>query len=498
MDAGNEIENYPESSFPLHDYIARVVGYFVAALCVAAGQHFGYFGPETNGLIVVSLLYPHVIAVLSRRFRRKNPYATRQYLIHADAINCGLFLGTLHFPVELVVLFGIMINTSFIVVGSVTAWAFCVISLISGAAAAYLLVGHKTMGPLPVEVLFITAIAVGLQLAVTAHYSYQQARSLLRLKLHHQRQLARVQELSHQVSKYVAPQIWESIFSGRKQVRLETQRKKLVVFFSDIVGFTALSEQMNADAFSDLLNTYLTEMSKVALKHGGTIDKFIGDGIMIFFGDPKSKGIKRDAVDCVSMAIEMQQLMTKLRREWIESGINFSLEARMGISTGYCTVGNFGTDSRMDYTIIGKEVNLASRLENEANPGSILVCKNTHNLIKESIDCEECGSTHVKGFRDPVATYQIIDHRQVEHDADRVVGQDIDGFKLHMDNDKIKEEDRRKIAETLERAAISLRQNPQAKEQGQEQKPTSNEAGLDALAAEQAKADKPKNIKDTA
>lgn len=475
MDAGNELEEYSEGSFPLQDYIARVVGYFVAALSVAAGQHYGYFGAETNSLIVVALIYPHLIAVLSRSFRKKNPYATRQYMIHADAINCGLFLGTLHFPIELVVLFGIMINTSFIVVGSITAWAFCVISLISGAAAAYLLVGHKTMGPLPTEVFFITAIAVGMQLAVTANHSFRQARSLLRLKLHHQRQLARVQELSHQVSKYVAPQIWESIFSGRKQVRLETQRKKLVVFFSDLVGFTALSEQMNAEAFTDLLNTYLTEMSKVALKYGGTIDKFIGDGIMIFFGDPKSKGIKRDAVDCVSMAIEMQQLMTKLRREWIESGINFSLQARMGISTGYCTVGNFGTDSRMDYTIIGKEVNLASRLENEANPGSILVCRNTYNLIKESIVCQECGSTQVKGFRDPVTTYQIIDHRHNEPYPTGFVGQDMDGFKLHMDNQKIKQEDRRKIAETLERAALSLRQVPQSLERATGQTETNKE-----------------------
>src|SRR5690554_7158468 len=88
--------------------------------------------------------------------------------------------------------------------------------------------------------------------------------------------------------------IWETIFSGRRQVRLETQRKKLVVFFSDIVGFSALSDQMEAEAFTDLLNQYLTDMSRIALKYGGTIDKFIGDGIMIFFGDQIGRGTKKD------------------------------------------------------------------------------------------------------------------------------------------------------------------------------------------------------------
>lgn len=457
MDVGNDLTDYAEGSFPKHDYIARIVGYFVAALTVAVGQYYDYFDSDTSNLIVVGLTYPHVVAFITKQLRNNNAFAIRQYLIHADAINCGLFLGALHFPIELVVLFGIMINTTFIVVGSVTAWAFCVISLVSGAAAAYLLVGHQTNGPLPTPVFLIAAVSVGLHLALTAHHSYRQARSLLRLKLYNQQQLAHVKELSQQVSKYVAPQVWESIFSGRKQVRLETQRKKLVVFFSDLVGFTAISEQMDAEAFTDLLNTYLTEMSKVALKHGGTIDKFIGDGIMIFFGDPKSQGIKRDATACVAMAIEMQQLMTKLRREWIESGINFSLQARMGISTGYCTVGNFGTDSRMDYTIIGKEVNLASRLENEADPGSILVCKDTYNLIKDTIVCQECGVAQVKGFRDPIQTYQVIDHRQTNYLDGNFNNDEIYGFKLQLDNEKISVEDRRKVAEALEQAALKLK-----------------------------------------
>ena len=114
----------------------------------------------------------------------------------------------------------------------------------------------------------------------------------MRLKLKFQGQVERFQTLSQQVARYVAPQIWESIFSGKRQAKLETQRKKLVIFFSDIVGFSALSEQMEAEAFTDLLNQYLTDMSSIAMRYGGTIDKFIGDGMMIFFGDPTVKAPK--------------------------------------------------------------------------------------------------------------------------------------------------------------------------------------------------------------
>ncbi|MDO6805358.1 adenylate/guanylate cyclase domain-containing protein, partial [Wenyingzhuangia sp. 1_MG-2023] len=111
---------------------------------------------------------------------------------------------------------------------------------------------------------------------------------------------------------------------------LETQRKKLVIFFSDIVGFSSLSEQMEAEPLTDLLNGYLTDMSEIAMKYGGTIDKFIGDGLMNFFGDPNTKGVKRDALACVAMAIEMRRHMLKLRKHWTEQGMTTPLQIRMG------------------------------------------------------------------------------------------------------------------------------------------------------------------------
>src|SRR3546814_8870353 len=112
------------------------------------------------------------------------------------------------------------------------------------------------------------------------------------------------------------------------------------------------SEELEAEALTDLLNSYLNEMSKICLKYGGTIDKFVGDCVMVFFGDPASQGAKKDAVAAVSMAITMRKHMKVLRQQWRAQGITKPMEIRMGINTGYCTVGNFGADTRMDYTII--------------------------------------------------------------------------------------------------------------------------------------------------
>ena len=126
-------------------------------------------------------------------------------------------------------------------------------------------------------------------------------------------------------------------------------------------------------------------MSKISIKWGGTIDKFIGDAIMIFFGDPISKGVNLDAINCVSMALEMLEKLEELRQGWRKKGLALPLNARIGIHTGICTVGNFGSEDRLDYTVIGNGVNLASRLESNANPNTILVSEDTFLLIKDEI-----------------------------------------------------------------------------------------------------------------
>ena len=165
---------------------------------------------------------------------------------------------------------------------------------------------------------------------------------------------------------------------------------------------------MELEDLTQLLNHYLTEMSKIALQYGATIDKYVGDAIVMFFGDPTTLGVKEDALACVQMAIAMQQRIGELAQEWSNSGIETPLRCRIGIHTGYCTVGNFGSEDRMDYTMVGGTVNLASRLEHEAPPGGVLISFETYALVKDDVRCEERGHVQVKGIAQPVATYAVV------------------------------------------------------------------------------------------
>lgn len=220
-------------------------------------------------------------------------------------------------------------------------------------------------------------------------------------------------KLINNMKRYLSPQLYESIVGGSISDSLSYNRKQLTVFFSDIVNFTSITDSTEPEVLSECLNLYMDEMSRVAINHGGTIDKFIGDAIMVFFGDPTTEGTREDATACVSMAMEMQNKIPVLREYWKEKGIPMDLEVRMGINTGYCTVGNFGSTERMDYTIMGGQVNIASRLEHAANPGTVLVSESTWQLIRALFTAEEKPPIEVKGVHHPIKTFEIQDF--VEH-----------------------------------------------------------------------------------
>lgn len=216
-----------------------------------------------------------------------------------------------------------------------------------------------------------------------------------------------LEDLSNKLSKYLSPQLYTSIFSGEQNATLSSKRKKLTVFFSDIVDFTDTTDTMESEDLSELLNDYLNDMTQIALKHGATVDKYIGDSIMLFFGDPESKGVKEDAVSCVVMALEMQEHMYTLHKRWIDKGFTKPFKVRMGIHTGYCTVGNFGSENRMEYTIIGSTVNLASRIESSATPGKIFISQETQILIKDDFETKEEIKITPKGFKRDVTLYSL-------------------------------------------------------------------------------------------
>ena len=220
----------------------------------------------------------------------------------------------------------------------------------------------------------------------------------------------RLEEISNRLAKYLSPQIYKNIFEAESEQMSDYKRKKITVFFSDIKGFTDLSDSLDPDLLAELINEYLSAMTDIALKHGGTIDKFIGDAILVFFGDPESDGLKKDASKCLSMAIAMQNKVAELDRNWREDrGIIDGLKVRMGISTGYCTVGNFGSVQRVDYTVLGSTVNLASRLESICQPRKILVAPETKTLLEKEFKFEAQEAIELKGFNKPVVPFQYVD-----------------------------------------------------------------------------------------
>ncbi|WP_221798779.1 adenylate/guanylate cyclase domain-containing protein [Oceanobacter mangrovi] len=447
----------PESPFSARpDYVARCIGYGTGAITIATGISLGYWHEGFLIAMAFFLVFPHFTEIIDKRLHWTRRTALT-WLSHLDAFIAGTLLGMVGSPIEFTAPVFLMLNTSLILIGNKVSWVTANSVFLLTAVTGGTLLGTKSPTDLPPELTLACAAGTALFFSALAVYASNQARYIAKMDEQLRKEVDRYQELSQQVSKYVAPQVRESILSGKKEAILETQRKKLVVFFSDIVGFSSLSDQMDAEPLTDLLNGYLTDMSNIALKYGGTIDKFIGDGIMIFFGDPVSKGIKRDALACVAMAIEMRRHMLKLRKKWAEHGLSSPLQIRMGINTGYCTVGNFGTDSRMDYTIVGREVNLASRLESGADAGEILISRETYALIKDKIICRERGTIMAKGFRDPIPVFQVMDYRRDLGANPSYVNHETEGFSLYMESDRIKETERAKVAEALERAAAKLK-----------------------------------------
>jgi PAS domain S-box-containing protein len=266
-----------------------------------------------------------------------------------------------------------------------------------------------------------------------------------------------LETVSEQLSKYISPQLYDAIFKGQQDVVIASQRKKLTIFFSDIANFTEITGQLESEELTDLLNDYLSEMAVIAQRYGAYFDKFIGDAMMFYFGDPETKGVKEDATACVKMAIEMQQRLHQLQLGWQEKGLlDRPFQARMGINTGYCTVGNFGSQDRMDHTIIGSEVNLAARLEAHAEVGGILISSETYALVKDWLLAEESQAVTAKGFAKPITTYRVVGIYDDLISEGRVIHRDEAGLSLTIDREKLVNVGKDAAVQMLKDAAAQL------------------------------------------
>lgn len=206
------------------------------------------------------------------------------------------------------------------------------------------------------------------------------------------------------LGRYISRPILRRLVSTEPSPSGETERRELTIFFSDIRGFTSWTERAEPDEVATRLNEYFAAMTPLVEKHGGTLDKFIGDSIMVFMGAPDP--VPDHAVRTVRMAVEMQEAMKKLNQTWSQRGYE-PLQIGIGIHTGYVTVGSFGSASFLDYTVIGRNVNLASRIESRSGPGQILISSRTHSIVGESVQTVPHPDLNLKGIPEPQSVFEV-------------------------------------------------------------------------------------------
>ncbi len=205
-------------------------------------------------------------------------------------------------------------------------------------------------------------------------------------------------------SKYVSPEIMESMLDNTEQDYLKTKKGEVTVLFSDIRGFTSLSERVLPEKLVEMLNDYFNVMTKIILKNKGTVDKFIGDAIMAVWGAPLYQG--SHAYRAVKAALEMQEAHQELERKYLAEEIPFKIG--IGVATGEAVIGNIGSNLKMDYTVIGDVVNTASRICSVSKSGQILISENTYLEAGKNINVIELTPIKVKNKQHPLQVYSAI------------------------------------------------------------------------------------------
>ena len=242
-------------------------------------------------------------------------------------------------------------------------------------------------------------------------------RSLLRIKALHDELVALNRTLEGRVAEQVAqlerlgrlkrffsPQLAELIVSGGAEDPLHSHRREVTVVFLDLRGFTAFAETAEPEEVMGVLREYHAEMGRLILEHEGTLERFTGDGMMIFFNDPVP--VPDAPLRAVRMAAAMRQRVAELLVKWRKRG--FDLDFGIGIAQGYATIGAIGFEGRWDYGAIGTVTNLAARLCGEARPGQILVSQRVLGAVEDQVQTDPVGELPLKGFTRPVAAFNVV------------------------------------------------------------------------------------------
>jgi class 3 adenylate cyclase/CHASE3 domain sensor protein len=210
---------------------------------------------------------------------------------------------------------------------------------------------------------------------------------------------------AEQLRRYLAPQVADAVLNGAAPVTLTSTRRNLTILFANIRGFTSMSERVEPEELIDALNEYFGVMTDVVFRNGGTLDKYVGDGILAFFGDPIP--FEDHAERAVATALEMRSRLRGIRSRWMER-LHEELNVGIGISTGYVTVGNIGSDTRTEYTVIGNHVNLASGLAETAGPNQILATERTIAAVRGKVETVAVDEASLEDVNRPVRIFEVI------------------------------------------------------------------------------------------
>ena len=402
------IDKEPRQFFYFH----RLMGYAILSLILVIYAFTAYSSNYPLYIVPLLVLYYLFSLKLDKWLLQKYEVSTvKSILFVNEVIIASIVLAALHLNLvpTITIVFGLlyvgMNNKISLPIVSLVG----LISLLVFYACTYFIFGaEEYFEPSNPELTVLSLLGLMMFIVIGNYYQNRRLTVLSRQRQHYHNQMTRYIAFANQLSRYAPLQLWQSIMRGEAEAKIEYKRKKLTIFFSDIQGFTELSETLIPDDLAFLLNDYLSHMTDIAKQYEATVDKFMGDAVLIFFGDPNSQGVEQDAKSCVEMAIAMRQQMKLLRERWKKMGYP-ALHIRMGISTGYCHVGNYGASHRMAYTIVGRDANLAARLQSAAEVDEILISEDTHQYVKNEFMCVPKVPIYLKGIQGPVKTWQVME-----------------------------------------------------------------------------------------
>lgn len=449
----------------------RLVAYIVLSLGVLLYYFSVPFQFEQAVIPILGIiLFLISIKICHAVHHELSEYYARQAFFILDCVLVAAVISAIHFSIVfsaliIIVLWHIKNIAKIVFVTYSIALMLCIIVIYLNGLLFF---GFENYFSITSNMLTIYGfICFGCFLVVLSYFNRKYIEHIENTRNYYQEQMNRYVQFSNQLSLYAPRQLWQSIMSGETQAKIEYKRKKMTVFFSDIQGFTELAEKLIPDDLAFVLNDYLSHMTEIAKKYEATLDKFIGDGILIFFGDPYSNGIEQDAKRCIEMAISMRQQMHLLRERWQKKGFP-KLHIRMGISTGYCHVGNYGSAHRMSYTLIGHHVNLASRLQAAADIDDILIADSTYHLVKDEFVCIPKAKLGLKGMSEPINTWQVLEkYTGLASDIQQWFDYEYKGFHLLLNLEEVQHYEYEQLMHILEKMIHRLKlQNSMTNEKG--------------------------------